>query len=422
MSLHPLRRALELLHFLVGHTWKHALLRLGLALLLFGGGALLFTWFGLAPIAASRDHFRTTQWFLGFAMRNAVETRSMGTREPPLDDPLLVRKGAGHYATGCAPCHGAPGQARSPTVLTLVPKPPLLPPLLAGWKAQELFWIVRHGLKYTAMPGWASEVREDEVWAVVAFLRQLEGMDAQHYLDLAYGGRVQADPIAATAASDLRVLWDATGAALADCARCHGEDGNAQGQGTIPRLAGQSREYLVASLTAYAEGARESGIMRPLAAALDAATIEALATHYARLPPSAPLPARPGAVAATLRLLPDRKGAWLLAPLDAAGMAAAVDRGAALAAAGSADGKVPACRQCHGPGAADRNPVFPRLDGQPPEYLALQLALFRQGRRGGSAWQGLMQVAAERLDARQIRDLALYYHSLQPTRADTVSP
>src|SRR5690606_12007427 len=96
MSLHPLRRALELLHFLVGHTWKHALLRLGLALLLFGGGALLFTWFGLAPIAASRDHFRTTQWFLGFAMRNAVETRSMGTREPPLDDPLLVRKGAGH--------------------------------------------------------------------------------------------------------------------------------------------------------------------------------------------------------------------------------------------------------------------------------------------------------------------------------------
>ena len=414
MRLHPLRRALALLRFLVGHTWKHALLRLGLAVLLFGAGALLFVWLGLAPIAASRDHFRITQWFLAFAMRNAVETRSMGMDEPPLKDPLLVRKGAGHYATGCAPCHGAPGQARSPIVLQLVPKPPLLPPLLEHWKAQELFWIVRHGLKYTAMPGWASSERDDEVWAVVAFLREMGTMPPQRYLDLAYGGRVEADPMASTAASDLRVLWDATGAALADCARCHGADGNAQGHGTIPRLAGHPREYLVASLTAYAEGARESGIMRPLAAALDAATIESLAAHYAALPRAPAPPPRPGAVSATLQLLPDPKDDLLLAPLDAADVAAAVARGATLAAAGSADGKVPACRHCHGPGGAGRNPVYPELNGQPAEYLALQLALFRKGRRGGTAYRELMEVAAERLDAAQIRDLALYYSSLPP--------
>jgi cytochrome c553 len=414
MSLHPLHRALELLQFLVGHTWKHALMRLALATLLFAGCALLFIWLGFAPIAASRDHFRITQWFLGFAMRNAVETRSMGMDEPPLDDPLLVRKGAGHYATGCAPCHGAPGQARSPTVLQLVPEPPVLPPLLDHWKAQELFWIVRHGLKYTAMPGWASEQRDDEVWAVVAFLREMGSMPPERYVDLAYGGRTLPDPTAATAASDLRVLWDATGAALADCARCHGEDGNAQGHGTIPKLAGQSREYLLASLTAYAQDRRESGIMRPLAAALDAATMDSLAAYFAGLPRTPAPPPREGAVAGTLMLLPDPKGELALAPLDAAGMAAAVDRGAALAAAGSADGKVPACRHCHGPGAHERNRLYPELAGQPAEYLALQLALFRQGHRGGTAYRELMDVAAERLDAAQIRDLALYYSSLPP--------
>ena len=414
MSLQLRRRTLAMVQFLVGGSRSQALLRLGLALVLLAAGALAFAWLGLAPIAASRDHYRVTQWFLGFAMRNAVETRAMGMEEPPLDDPLLVRKGAGHYATGCAPCHGGPGQPRSPIVLQLVPEPPTLPPLLEQWRAQELFWIVRHGLKYTAMPGWASAHRDDEVWAVVAFLREMGDMPAARYHQLAYGGRARPDPTRAGAASDLRVLWSATGAALADCARCHGEDGNAQGHGTIPALAGQSREYLVASLTAYAQGRRESGIMRPLAAALDAATIDALAGHYAGLPRSPAPPPRPGAIARTLRLLPDPKGELRLSPLDPAGRAAAIGRGAALAAAGSAGGKLPACRHCHGPGATERNPAYPELAGQPAEYLALQLALFRDDHRGGGAYAELMAMAAERLEATQIRDLALYYGSLAP--------
>ena len=34
----------------------------------------------------------------------------------------------------------------------------------------ELFWIVKHGIKYTGMPAWVALDRDDEVWAVVAFL------------------------------------------------------------------------------------------------------------------------------------------------------------------------------------------------------------------------------------------------------------
>lgn len=413
MNAPTLRRALAFLRFLVGRSWTHVLLRIGLAAGLFGAGALLFVWLGLAPIAASHDHWLVTQRFLGFAMRNAVETRSMRIEEPPLDQLSLVLKGAGHYATGCAPCHGAPGKPRSPIVLQMVPEPPVLPPLLVHWKARELFWIVRHGLKYTAMPGWSAEHRDDEVWALVAFLRELPHMRTSTYRVLAHGDGDTAGGGSAAAAR-LRTLGGDSGPVLADCARCHGSDGNGRGAGTVPRLAGQREEYLLASLAAFAVGARESGIMEPVAAALDADTMAAVARYYATRVPRPQPPAEPGAIARTLLAVHDPKGALRLGPLDPTGIQAAVARGAALAARGDAAGKVPACKQCHGPGGGERNPHYPRLAGQPAEYLALQLALFHQGVRGGSAWHGLMDVATERLDAGQIRALALYYASLEP--------
>ena len=38
------------------------------------------------------------------------------------------------------------------------------------------------------MPAWAAQQRDDEVWALVAFLRRLPSLDAQSYRALALGG------------------------------------------------------------------------------------------------------------------------------------------------------------------------------------------------------------------------------------------
>ena len=378
-----------MLRRLVGDSWKRALLHGALALALFGAGAFVFVWLGLSPIAASSGHWALTQRFLGFAMRNAVETRSIAVHVPSLADPALWPKSAGHYAAGCAPCHGAPGQSRPPLVKQMVPQPPLLQPVLAEWDAEELFWLVKHGLKYTAMPGWVAQQRDDEVWAMVAFLRKLPELDARAYRKLAYGDMADS-MIDGGAAAATVAFSDPIGAALADCMRCHGRDGRGRGAGTIPVLAGQHEEYLLASLVAYAAGERASGIMQPVAAALDAPDMRALARVFA---------AMPGGVAEQ----PPETGA------AAAGVRAAIVRGAALATRGDGARRIPACVQCHGPSSAQRNPLFPRLGGQHADYLLLQLQLFRQGVRGGHAWRELMHQAASALEERDIRDLAAYY-------------
>lgn len=67
------------------------------------------------------------------------------------------------------------------------------------------------------------------------------------------------------------------------CQACHGREGVSLSEG-IPNLAGQKAGYLAAQLKAFRGGTRKHDLMNPIAAQLSDADIEALASHWSRLP------------------------------------------------------------------------------------------------------------------------------------------
>lgn len=69
----------------------------------------------------------------------------------------------------------------------MTPPPPYLPPKLARWEPDELFYIVKHGIKFAGMPAWPSQQRDDEVWAMVAFLRRFPQLNAEQYWQMVNG-------------------------------------------------------------------------------------------------------------------------------------------------------------------------------------------------------------------------------------------
>lgn len=355
---------------------------LGLLAVLAAGG-FLFAASGLAPIAASSGHWPLTERFLQFSKRRAVDTHSLGTEVPPLDRPADVMRGAAHYDTGCRPCHGGPELLAPRVPRAMTPEPPYLPLQIERWAPRHLFWITKHGLKFTGMPAWPTQERDDEVWAMVAFLLVFPELDAAEYERLVYGepaARPTVAPGLATASDE------ATPALVRDvCARCHGLGGNGRGVGAFPKLAGQRPAYLAASLEAYADGRRASGIMQPIAAGLGPEARREIAVFYAGLPRSGATPP--------------------LADGDPT-------RGREIAHHGLREKKVPACAACHGPGAGERNAYYPILAAQYPDYLAQQLELFASGHRGGTAYHHLMTEAVRGLDATARRDVAAYYASL----------
>ena len=344
---------------------------------------LLIAWLGIYNVAASRGHWWITDWLLAFGMRQSVATHSLSVEPPPLDDDNHIRLGAAHFHGGCAHCHGAPGIPRNPLVQGMLPIPPDLSGVSGQWKDRELFWIVKHGIKYTGMPSWPSLQRDDEVWAVTAFLKRLPALDAAGYRELAMGD-VEEPPESGRDIALGRVAEHSAGA----CGRCHGADARGPRSNLVPILHGQPSDFLTAALHAYANGDRESGIMQTIAADLAPEAMQRVAAYYSALQ------------------TPERKPRS-----DTAG----VESGRTIATKGIAEAGIPPCLACHGREAL---PSYPRLAGQHAVYMKGQLRLRRDGVTFRSGSAAIMAPIARRLSDKQIEEVSAFFEAFIDAPSD----
>jgi cytochrome c553 len=167
----------------------------------------------------------------------------------------------------------------------------------------------------------------------------------------------------------------------------HGE-GNAPA--AIPRLAGQSAEYLRKQLEDYASGDRANPVMQNFAKPLTPADIAAVATYFST-------------AAAPRTVIPSTA------------RAAQLDLGRGLARQGSEARRVQACDSCHGPDGVGVLHAAPYLAGQSAEYLTSALTSFQQRTRKNDPGK-LMTSVAGQLNASDIAAAAAYFSSL-PSRA-----
>jgi cytochrome c553 len=170
------------------------------------------------------------------------------------------------------------------------------------------------------------------------------------------------------------------------CEACHGAHGEGMAAAHVPRIAGQSADYLKKQLDDYADGTRDNPIMANFAKALSTQQRARFAARYASMP--APIIVEP-------------------ASLDAVTLA----RGHQLAYQGDETRRVPACNACHGPDGMGVEHAAPYLAGQSAEYLAGALNAFRQGTRKNDAGE-LMRSVAERLNDADIAAVAGYFAGL----------
>jgi cytochrome c553 len=355
--------------------------RLVIAAIWLGSAGFLFAWSGIYNVAASGGHWAIVDTFLRFGMRHSVSLRAGGVHEPDLSSRDLISLGAGHFERGCAFCHGSPDAPKPPIASAMLPAPPSLATPLFPWSNQELFWIIRHGIKYTGMPAWPAIERTDEIWALVAFIRQLADMDAETYRALALPKSAPLEMPDRTADAKLAD-------AVRQCAICHGDRDSQPDSALVPRLHGQRQAFLKNALHQYASGTRPSGVMQLPAADLDAHTIDRLAQYYAGLPP----------VPAASPMADD----------------AQVEHGRKLAMEGDPVRRIPACLSCHGPQAHE---TFPTLDGQSAAYLSRQLRLWKAGHNTATDGAAIMAPIGLRLRDEDIDALSRYFAGNTPQQA-----
>jgi mono/diheme cytochrome c family protein len=156
---------------------------LGVTLAAMGAGAAVFVSSGAYNIGADDHHTKPVFAMIEELRERSISVRSRDLAPPDLDEEARVRQGAAYYAAHCPVCHLAPGMDNSEVRRGMYPHPPNLSQEGVD-DPRTAFWIVKHGIKMSAMPSWGKTLDDEDIWDLVAFLRKAPGMTAEKYQQL----------------------------------------------------------------------------------------------------------------------------------------------------------------------------------------------------------------------------------------------
>jgi mono/diheme cytochrome c family protein len=170
-------------------------------------------------------------------------TPRQGQDARPNSPELEADAGRNAYIGSCALCHGDKGDGHGTLGQAMVPAATDLTSASTKGKSDaELFWIVKDGLSFSAMPGFGDQYQDVDIAALVAYIRLLQR------------GEPRPVAIPTPSADQLARASDGSpagrGAALffaRGCAACHGPFGDApdelalQDVSDVPRVVRQGR-------------------------------------------------------------------------------------------------------------------------------------------------------------------------------------
>jgi len=143
---------------------------------------LLIIWFGIFNISAKDKHWDITTELLEIVKDRSIEVRSENIQIPDLSSTKMIENGAKNFDAMCSQCHLAPGMEPTELNLGLYPQPPVFyNEAHEDHSAAETFWVITNGLKMTGMPAWGDFHTEEQIWEMVAFMSNINGMSESEY-------------------------------------------------------------------------------------------------------------------------------------------------------------------------------------------------------------------------------------------------
>jgi mono/diheme cytochrome c family protein len=154
---------------------------LGGVVLLLVAGFFLLIYSGIYNIAATEPHTKPVRWVMTTMKQNSIRARAKDIVVPVITESAQIHRGLALYRDLCALCHGAPGISPTQIGVGILPTPPFLAAQGRDWSPAELYWVIKHGLKFAGMPSFGLKLNEPELWALVAFLTQLPTLSPKEY-------------------------------------------------------------------------------------------------------------------------------------------------------------------------------------------------------------------------------------------------
>jgi len=137
---------------------------------------LLFALMGFVNMRADNPPSKMETTLAGHAMDASVARAAPKVTNPVTADEANLVAGAHLYSAHCTLCHGDPAHPKSAVADSLNPPAPQFTNDMADLPENHNFYIVRHGIRWTAMPGWKNVLSEQQTWQLVTLLSHMHDL------------------------------------------------------------------------------------------------------------------------------------------------------------------------------------------------------------------------------------------------------
>jgi cytochrome c553 len=143
-----------------------------------------FAKLGVLPVQAdvSPSALETTLLVSALHASVARHAPNGGNPMPTSEDNLMA--GAKLYRQMCSRCHGLSKDSDNIYGRSFYPPAPHLGLNRTTYTDTEMFWVIKHGIRNTAMLAWGNLLSDDEIWQVVTLLREFDSLPDSVTLEL----------------------------------------------------------------------------------------------------------------------------------------------------------------------------------------------------------------------------------------------
>lgn len=183
-----------------------------------------------APLALTHKSAGGLETAYANAIINVVSSRGAGNigANPVPGNSQAIQDGRAAFTGSCAQCHGAAADGKGVFGQnTFPPATDLTTPAAKQLSDQQMFYIIKNGLGFTGMPGYADQYSDRDIWSFVSYIRdvQSKGTKAFNAVTVDKEQLSFADFQSAESPRRGAAVWMAQG-----CVTCHGVTGDAPEQ------------------------------------------------------------------------------------------------------------------------------------------------------------------------------------------------
>jgi thiosulfate dehydrogenase len=137
---------------------------------------LLFALTGFVSMRADNPPSKMEATLAGHAMDASVARAAPKVANPVTAEEANLVAGARLYRDHCTLCHGDPVHPKSLLADSLNPPAPQFMNDMADMPENQNFYILEHGIRWTAMPGWKNVLTDQQIWQLVTFLSHMHNL------------------------------------------------------------------------------------------------------------------------------------------------------------------------------------------------------------------------------------------------------